>query len=239
MYERELAALREGATVVTANNRLARTLRHAYDAQQAESGTAVWLTPDVVSWSAWLRRLWQVSRLEGGSAAGCTLLPDSAADYLWQRTIAELEGDQAGLPLAQFARGARAAWRLVNDWQGLGATEWTRPDLTPDQQAFLRWSGRYRDRCRASGWVDAERLPELLAADLAAGRITCGAAVVFAGFDLGHPAGRRSGKHAPPRTRTYRYSMHQQPRRGMALSDTRARRRTQSCGRQPAGHAAC
>lgn len=188
MYERELNALIDGATVVTANNRLARTLRHAFEEHQARAGAAVWLTPDVVSWSAWLRRLWQLSRLEGGSAAQQTLLPDSAADYLWQHSIAEIEGEQAGLPIAHFARGARAAWRLLNDWQGKAAAEWTEPNLSVDQRAFLRWSGRYRDQCRAAAWVDTEQLAELLTADIADGLLGPDAPLVFTGFDLWPPA---------------------------------------------------
>src|SRR5690349_1521631 len=51
-------ALRRGATLVTANSRLARRLRQEYNALQA-SERSVWPSPAILPWSAWLEALWQ------------------------------------------------------------------------------------------------------------------------------------------------------------------------------------
>ena len=59
MYQQQLDALQSGVTVVTANKRLARTLRSAYNNRQLAQGASAWPAPDVLSWNAWLRRLWE------------------------------------------------------------------------------------------------------------------------------------------------------------------------------------
>lgn len=186
MYERELTALAAGATLVTANNRLARTLRHAYNQSQLAAGAAAWRAPQILPWSVWLTELWQAARLSGGAARELRLLSSTAADLLWRQIV--VEASAADGPATQLAQGAREAWQRLNDWQGLTAADWTAPDLSRDQVAFLRWSGAYRNQCQAAGWVDTERLPELLAADVTAGRVPRPERLIFAGFDTWPPA---------------------------------------------------
>lgn len=192
MYETLLDALQSGATVVTANNRLARTLRHAYDRRQITRGTPAWATPDIVSWSAWLRRLWEESRLRGGAAATGTLLSDSAAELLWQAAVAaaeqSAEQSEDRRSTVQLARHARQAWELLNDWQALGGEEWTQPDLSPDQKAWLRWSGSYRNRCSDAGLVDTARLCTVLTEDIDKGLFDDLPPHIFSGFDTWAPA---------------------------------------------------
>jgi ATP-dependent helicase/nuclease subunit B len=188
MYQRELKALEAGATVVTANNRLARTLRHAHTLEQQRRGLLVWASPNILAWSAWLQQLWEEARLHGEQLPSLSLLDEAAADLVWRQSITLAESAAELPPVVQFARLARGAWRLLNEWQGLTAEEWTQPDLSPDQVAFLRWSGVYRNRCRDAGWIDAEQLPVQVSADIAAGRVPVPAALVFAGFDAWPPA---------------------------------------------------
>jgi len=186
MYVPQLDALQAGATVVTANKRLARTLRAAYNAQQIGLGHTAWPAPDVLSWNAWLRRLWDGGRLAGDDQ-GLTLLSDAAAACLWQQIVqADAEADSGAA--AALSRAARKAWGVVNEWQALAADEWTQPDLSPDQKAWLRWSGVYRDRCRDAGWTDSERLTGLLAAQAAAGAFAELAPLMFCGMDEWTPA---------------------------------------------------
>ena len=51
-----LSAVQGGATLITANRRLARSLLDDYDAAHAAAGNRVWASPDVLPLGAWLRR---------------------------------------------------------------------------------------------------------------------------------------------------------------------------------------
>lgn len=193
MYEPVLEALAQGATVVTANNRLSRTLRHHYDRQQSLAGRAAWQTPDILSWNRWLDRLWEESRLLGGAGQQLRVLDDAAASLLWQDSIAATEGEGAAaiLPVQQLARSARNAWELVHEWQGLDAPEWTDAGLTPDQQAFLRWSANFRDRCAQHRLVSRAELCVLLRNDVEAGLFDRLGITAFVGFDEWSPGRQR------------------------------------------------
>ncbi len=59
MDEQILNALRVRIPVVTAGDRLARSLRREYATLQTGQGAAVWETPAVLSWKAWLGALWE------------------------------------------------------------------------------------------------------------------------------------------------------------------------------------
>ncbi len=187
MYAALFAALAAGQTVVTANQRLTRTLLQQYDLYQQRAGSVAWPSPAVSNGSHWLQQLWAESRLRGGAALEYVLLDEASADLLWQQCIGATETDRPELPLAAFATSARTAWKLVNDWDALGAAEWTRTGLGPDQQAWLRWSGAFRARCAQAGWIDPERLVASLTADVRAGVFDELGPIHFAGFDVWPP----------------------------------------------------
>ncbi len=190
MYTAWLEAVDSGVTVVTVNKRLARTLRTACNERQAALGNTAWRSPDIISWSAWLQRLWQESRLRGGAGRGKVLLSDSAAGFVWQSVIRATDEAAGARRPAHLARQAQRTWSRLQEWQGLTADEWVRPDLSPDQKAWLRWSGAFRDRCRDTGRIDPESLPALLTADIEAGVFDDLPSLLFAGFDDWTPARR-------------------------------------------------
>ncbi len=53
------AALAAGATIVTPNNRLARTLVSRFDAGMLRAGHRTWTAARALPWSAWLTTLWR------------------------------------------------------------------------------------------------------------------------------------------------------------------------------------
>ena len=106
-----LAALRAGAVLVTVNNRLARHWRAAF-ATAAAQHDAVWATPSIVPWGAWLRQLWaDASWLEPDAPM---LLDAMQASLLWQNVVArDIQGGHSS-PLLQSrasAKLAQDAWR--------------------------------------------------------------------------------------------------------------------------------
>ena len=52
-------ALTEGAVVVTANARSARTLVLQYAEQRRSQGLEIWASPTIFDWDSWLNKLWQ------------------------------------------------------------------------------------------------------------------------------------------------------------------------------------
>ena len=52
-------ALDRGVSVVTGNRRLAGAISHAFEQREIGQGLEVWVTPDVLPWSAWLQRCWE------------------------------------------------------------------------------------------------------------------------------------------------------------------------------------
>jgi ATP-dependent helicase/nuclease subunit B len=190
MYEPIFAHLDNGATLIAANQRLARTLTQTFSEQQLHSGQTAWASAHIYSWQEWLNTLWSDSRMQGGAASRLALLSDTDTAVLWTDIIAaELEqGTATAAKISELAKLAEKSWTSLNEWDALGATEWTSAGLTEDQQQFLRWSGKYRDRCAADKWIDKTQLPAALLADVSAGLFNQHGALVFVGFDEWSPA---------------------------------------------------
>lgn len=188
--DRVLAALADGATVVTANNRLARSVVLAFNRRQAASGRVAWRSPPVLAWDAWIARLWADSAAAGGEAGARTLLGDFQARLLWAEVVAaDPPAGDAGPAVAAIAAEAASAWRLCARWRVAPADLAASAD-SRDTRVFARWAAAYGARRAAIGASDAEHVTGLLAGDLAAGRITGPRSLHVAGFEEWSPLQR-------------------------------------------------
>ena len=106
MYEPLLEALESGATVVTANNRLARSLERAYGRRQQSAGKQAWKSPAVFSWKNWSTRLWEQSQLAGGRASLLHRISETDASVLWE-DIARADQGETGSGAALNPQGDR------------------------------------------------------------------------------------------------------------------------------------
>jgi probable DNA repair protein len=171
-----LSALREGATLITVNNRLARHWRAAFAAAEGSVQT-VWLAPDILPWGVWLRRLWtEASWLD---ADAHLLLDARQAALVWQGIIQD--DAPALLQVAGSARLAQEAWGLMQAWR-------LSPPFDPlecndDVLHFQRWAERFVRECERQGWLDEASLPARLIEALDAGRITPPAHILLLGFE--------------------------------------------------------
>ncbi len=173
-----LEAAREGATLVTANRRLARSLREQYHAARVAAGDAVWTAPQILPWGAWLGSLWE-QRLYRAANAVPPLLTPGQEQFLWERIIAESPDAERLISVSATADAASNSWSLVHAWQlDRGEIEAVAND---DTRAFLGWSDSFEYYCRKEEWLDAARLPNWLASSLD----PAGApeSVLLAGFD--------------------------------------------------------
>src|SRR5690606_20593070 len=84
-------ALASGAEVVTANKRLARALRQAFDEQQLARGLRSWHTPRIIPWSAWPGSL--LERCNASGSVPLRIHPLAAA-LVWERLLGERTEDR-------------------------------------------------------------------------------------------------------------------------------------------------
>jgi len=180
MHPSHFAQLQSGATLITANQRLARHLGAEYGVQQRTGGAPVWEAPDIVPWNQWLERTWQDRFGILDSKAPQPLLNSFQELALWETIIRESEKS----PLLQepaAARDARSAWQLLHAFRlplsraGEFGNE--------DANAFVRWAKAYQKRCVRDGLLDAATLPDAIGRAIGAGWFEPPRQVLLAGFD--------------------------------------------------------
>jgi ATP-dependent helicase/nuclease subunit B len=169
---------RPDASWVTPTRRLAHFLRSRHDEACASQGLAVWHTPDVLTWSGLVERLFILDR-QRGRVAG-RWLPDSAARLVWER-IVERDPATAGLVSpGLLGRSAYESWRRMHAYQIPPAV--VAEGGTPEAAAFARWAAEYASWLDRYSCVDESRAVARL--EPAANGLT----FEFVGFDSLTPA---------------------------------------------------
>ncbi len=183
------AALTEGATVVTANKRLARSISLAFHQRQRAAARVAWRSPIILSWQAWIEALWWSSVAAGGGAGRHMLLTDFQARILWRETVRVTDSTLwagAASPLADLA--ARA-WRLSLDWR-LSPDRLAETADSEDTRTFAAWAADFRKHCEAECWADSGLAIPLLASDIQSGIVCPPRGVHFVGFEEWTPLQR-------------------------------------------------
>ena len=174
----EIDDLRPDACWVAPTRRLAHHLRRRFDEACAGQGLEAWRTPDVVTWSTLVERLFALER-QAGRLAG-RWLPDSAARLVWER-IVERDPATAGLVSpGLLGRPAYESWRCMHAYQI--PPEVIAAGDTPETAAFARWAEEYAAFLDRHGWVDESRAVARLNPDAS------GMTLEFIGFDALTPA---------------------------------------------------
>lgn len=158
-----VAALDAGCLVVTANHRLARTLRNEYALAMRERGVSAWHTPRILEWHNWINSCWSKTR---GDAPAEVLLSEAQAASIWEQIIAADANIQGG---RRLARSARKAWRLMHEWRIPYAE--LKDYANPDSQSLAGWISSYEKYLTERGWVDPLMLDRRIDCDPAAGDI--------------------------------------------------------------------
>ncbi len=173
---RLFCALSAGATVVTANNRLARQIALRWAADQRARGLRVWTSPDILPWSAFIVRAADAVR----EAQGTRSAPLSATQerWLWAELV---RGQETGFLCSDTAFGGLAAdaWRLLADHNlplppGNG---------NPETEIFLALARAFTDRLRGLQREDRARDGARVVAALQQGIWTPPSVLVWAGFE--------------------------------------------------------
>ena len=180
MNQDSIAALKAGATLVTASQRLARHLAAAYGAAQQAHGAPVWEAPDILPWHQWLERFWQESFGLLDADTPQLLLSDFQEQTLWEEVIRAADSEPL-LQVPAAARSAHEAWQLLHAWK-LSIPR-SRESASEDVSAFARWAKAYGQRCTDGNWLDSARLPDAVRNAIAAGRLSPPTSLILAGFD--------------------------------------------------------
>jgi probable DNA repair protein len=177
MNQRLQTALTEGATIVTAGRRLARTLSSQYDEEQPQRGAGTWAAPPIVSWSGWIHTLWE-EYLYSGVTPPVRLSPWQER-VLWERVIGETPASGELLQAAATAAAAQEAFQLMSAWRlDLAAVDAAGNE---DARAFAAWADRVQRTCAERGWIVEAQVPDTLAT--AAAMLRLPRRMVLAGFD--------------------------------------------------------
>ena len=174
-----IAAAQSGALLLTANKRLARHLVQRFDHQMQEQGKSVWLSPQILSFEAWLHRC----LTDLGEA--WRLLEGFPAQRLWEQIIEE-DSRGSELELLQLAATARKA-QEAHQWTQTYGCRLDLFPLTEDQQAFRRWQASFLKTCRKQQWLDRADLSDLVFSAMTAGKLPRPKAVLLLGFDQRTP----------------------------------------------------
>ncbi len=170
-------AVDDAGVVLTANQRLSRTLRKAYDDRQRSAGLTAWISPAILPLSTWLEARFSDAQLSGRTARR-VLLTASQELVLWRR-IVEQSGEAASLlDVRGTAESAMQAWRLVHQYRlPLDG----RYSAQEDCLAFQTWAAEYARICRQQNWLDSARLPDAIADSAHAFDVP--KRILLAGFD--------------------------------------------------------
>jgi probable DNA repair protein len=180
--------LEGGAALVTATQRLSRRIAAEYAERQLEAGITAWETPDILAYSAWVRRLYE-SLLTQQDQAGAEPWPDPLPEeqelWVWRAVISASGPGESLLQVTTAAKTAREALAICRQWR-LGRNELAEAP-PPDTRAFIEWRRHFERRAEAENWVEAARLPDLVAEGIRRRLILLPDRVILAGFDVYAP----------------------------------------------------
>jgi ATP-dependent helicase/nuclease subunit B len=179
------AALERGATVVTGNQRTARTLRRDFDRVKRAQGLESWQPPAVLAWNTWTAGLWHQLLLDGH--ASLLLLNRTQEHAVW-RTVLEADEELASLrSVDSLAELAAEAWRLLCSYEGLGRLR--RAAVSADTRAFQRWAQIFERTCWTEGFSTQAQLEGTLREAVEAGHVEAATGeIALVGFDRMTPA---------------------------------------------------
>lgn len=169
----------DGGVVLTANQRLSRTLRKSWDEQQRGGGRIAWPSPAILPLGSWIREQWAEGVI-GGAVPPLTVLNTAQEAAVWESIIAESPHAAALLDFRGAARSAMEAWRLVQRYRVALDGRFAAHE---DWSAFHAWAGAYVRMCASRGWQDEARLPDAVRDAIAHGSVRAPRRLLLAGFD--------------------------------------------------------
>lgn len=160
MDEVILLGIESGATILTANSRMAARL--SIDWGQYQNNILkrnAWPTPNIYSLSEWINQIWQAIELVENN---CPLLLNSSQELsLWSKIIE----NNTTVPLFQVnasAKLAMRAWRTLIAWRQSPVQE-VETYTSIDVITFQKWAAIFKEKLILNKWItQAEIIPWIL-----------------------------------------------------------------------------
>lgn len=137
-------AFDRGATVVTGNQRAARTLSYAFDQRNQARGLKDWSPAQVFAWEAWAAALWRKLLIDGHETR--LLLSRTQEHAVWQAILADDIELRSLRSLDALAGMASDAWNILCRYNGQHKLRGTASST--DTLAFQRWAVEFQRQCR-------------------------------------------------------------------------------------------
>ena len=167
------------ATVVTANDRLQRALRDAYDGYCMASGLPTSPADRITTLSAYLRARYDALRSKRQDPR--ELLTVDAQRLIWL----ECSPQSADFDAEGLYDAIADAWRIQNDW-GL-ADALAQFNDNENHRLFRHWAETYRRKAAINGWLTEPELPTIVA-DAVRTREIAAEPLLMLGFDVIPPS---------------------------------------------------
>jgi ATP-dependent helicase/nuclease subunit B len=178
------AALAGGATIITANRRLSRSLHRDYSLLRLRSGHTHWPAPRILPFSGWLASLWRDALYAG--APDTPLLLDSWQERLiWLSAISSSPEAEHLLQLDATAVSARRAFQLAHRYRL--PFQRSHFQAGQDTAAFFQWTRDYTARCRRLNATESARLPDFIRDRFLDKTLAAPRQLWLAGFDAWTP----------------------------------------------------
>ena len=147
-------SLAAGATLLTANRRLANRIVQEYEQEQLSKQKKHWLRPDVLPLTSWLIRSWEIQSEQHQN----WLLSDYQALLIWERLI---EDSRLGLLNRRAtAELALQAWQLAHLWE----LPWQQHQAEhADFDIWRTWAQQFQNYCQQHHCTDSSQLATWLA----------------------------------------------------------------------------
>ncbi len=187
--EKLFERLQSGHTLVTGNSRLARVLAGQYGRWRAARGDRQWPSPMLLSWNAWLGRLWEQAGLESVAGTEFAVPSPRQSISLWEQVLREADNTATLLRPESLARQAMETRQLAIGWKlDMNHPAWTSEADNENYHAFHCWNRAFEKRCRDDAWIPPEDRSRVLVSALRDGRFSAPGVIDLLGFDEFTPA---------------------------------------------------
>lgn len=178
-FESIIDELDSGATVLTANNRLARRFKRSFDEKQQARGGNAWASAKVLPLESWLHFLFDEYQSTSGSLP--VLLNGAQQQFIWEQIIDQSKQQKlVFLNVPATARQVQQAWQIANAYDyDLNNEDELR---SKDQQQFVLWAQAYQQQCIDEDFTDNAMLLDVLVEHIVNDPKFVGERLILTGF---------------------------------------------------------
>lgn len=149
MYDWLNAATAGSSLVLTANRRLARTLRKVHSEQRLAGGQTAWKTPVIDEWQDWAKSF---AEYYADPDESRVFISPYQSKILWERCLRREISDPL-LNYGALARVVRDSHHRLDEWC-VPLADCRRTARSPDQRVFAEVAASYQSILEREGWAD-------------------------------------------------------------------------------------